>query len=87
MSVNFLRKHVTKEEREKHEEEVHNLFSKTPTLSSQDQKIPRAHNHVGKYKCKFCERHFQNKNDLMKHNKNDHKMELLELSDWRLLLQ
>ena len=51
--------YITKEELEKHEEEVHNLFPEAP----------RAHEDVGKFKCKFCEKHFRHRNDLMKHIK------------------
>ena len=54
---------------------MYNLFPKSEdftTISYQDQNIPRVHQDVGKFECKFCERHFQSKNDLMKHNKNDH---------------
>ena len=60
--------YVTREELEKHEKEVHNSLT-----SNEEKDYPRAHQDMKKFKCKFCERNFQDKNALMKHNKDEHK--------------
>ena len=59
--------YTSKEELEDHVTEVHNLFQSEHSKQHQDIRI---------FLCRFCEKNFKSKSELMKHNKCTHKEKL-----------
>ena len=59
--------YTSKEELEDHVIEVHNLFQSEHSKQHQDIRI---------FLCRFCEKNFKSKSELMKHNKCTHKEKL-----------
>ena len=66
--------YLTKKELKDHENKEHtaNVNTHSPYLSEDEGKVSKDQRHNEMSKCKFCDKRFQNKKELMKHNKEKH---------------